>query len=97
MQWYAVININIIYYNFIFITFIAGSSGCTLKDVLQFCTGNRVLSLGVSPKVKFREGQLATSSTCAMEIYLPLDHSNYTSFKEAMVLAIKGNDGFGKC
>lgn len=39
---------------------------------------------------------LATASTCDLQIRLPTTHgSNYTDFRDAMILSIKGNDGFG--
>ena len=40
--------------------------------------------------------KLATSSTCDLQLRLPLCHGNdYESFKKDMILSVKGNDGFG--
>ena len=38
---------------------------------------------------------LPTASTCDLELRLPAIHKTYEAFRDAMVLGIKGNDGFG--
>ena len=38
---------------------------------------------------------LPTSSTCSLILRLPIVHTSSEMFKNAMVLSIKGNDGFG--
>ena len=40
--------------------------------------------------------KLATSSTCYLVLRLPTSHGeDYKSFKEAFVMSLKDNDGFG--
>ena len=40
--------------------------------------------------------KLTTASTCDLQLRLPLCHgTDYETFKQNMVLSIKGNDGFG--
>lgn len=42
------------------------------------------------------DGKLATASTCDIILRLPTLHGeDYQSFKEAMIMSLKGNDGFG--
>ena len=49
-----------------------------------------------TPTLSFTDGNLATSSICDIQLRLPLSHGrNYTTFKDAMLLSIYGNDGFG--
>lgn len=44
----------------------------------------------------FLYGPLATSSTCDLQLRIPVMHgSNYDDFEEALILSLKGNDGFG--
>ena len=39
---------------------------------------------------------LYTSTTCDLQLRIPTVHGdNYSSFREALILSIKGNDGFG--
>ena len=73
----------------------------TLADVLVFFTGaDREPPLGFSPQptLTFLDDNnhdiLPTSSTCSLELRLPVHHS-YSSFKDAMISAVKGHGGFG--
>ena len=53
--------------------------------------------LGFSPKPRLQfthHGPFPTSSTCSLTFCIPV-HSSYKHFKEAMVLGLLGNDGFG--
>lgn len=73
-----------------------------MTDVLVFCCGaERIppLGFGKDPKITFLhkgDGKLATASTCDIILRLPTLHGeDYQSFKEAMIMSLKGNDGFG--
>ena len=47
------------------------------------------------PTLTFVHEPLATSSTCDLQLRIPIIHgSNYNKFEEALVLSMKGNDGF---
>jgi hypothetical protein len=73
---------------------------CSLQDVLKFFTGDIVIpKIGYEkqPTISFHSGKLMTSSTCSFELRLPICYESYESFKEAMLLSIKGSDGFWKC
>ena len=78
-----------------------GKSGCTLDEVLVFFTGtDRVPPLGFSKPltVSFlvdEKEMFATASTCDLQLRLPTRYSDYNAFADAMVLSLKGNDGFG--
>ena len=78
---------------------VEGKTGCTVENVLVFFSGaNCVPPLGFprQPKVVFLDGAvLCTSSTCDITLRLPTGHDEYESFKDAIILSIKGNDGFG--
>ena len=76
--------------------------GCSLEDLLIFVTGaDRIPPLGFdkSPTVVFVQNEariLPTASTCDLTLRLPTAHgANYNRFKEMMVMALKGHDGFG--
>ena len=77
-------------------------AGCTLEDVLVFFSGaERIPPCGfgdTSPLLIFlHENQvLPTASTCDLQLRLPTMHADFTKFKDAMVLGIKSNDGFGE-
>lgn len=85
------------------VIFGAESSGneCSVQDVLIFLSGSsRVPPTGFNPRpsVMFVHDQhrpLATASTCELQIRLPLCHGSYATFKDAMILSMKSNDGFG--
>ena len=49
------------------------------------------------PTIVFSHGNaiLPTASTCDLELRIPATHSNYVKFRDAMVLGLKGHDGFG--
>ena len=78
-----------------------GSTGCTIGDVLVFFTGaNRVPPLGFdkTPTVMFldQNAMFATASTCDLKLRLPVKFGeDIKCFKEAMIMSLKGNDGFG--
>ncbi len=73
--------------------------GNTGSDVLAFCSGaDRIppLGFGKVPKIVFlRQGILATASTCDIVLRLPTVHTTYESFKDAFIMSLKCNDGFG--
>lgn len=78
----------------------AGEVDCTVADVLVFLSGaDRVPPLGFEkqPTVTFlRDGKFATASTCSLELRLPTQYgSQYAKFREAMVMSLMDNDGFG--
>ena len=70
-----------------------------MEDVLIFLSGSAVvppLGFDKSPSIVFNhKGPLATASTCDLQLRLPIIHRTYSDFKEAMLLSIKGHDGFG--
>ncbi len=73
---------------------------CSIEDLLIFCSGaSQIPPSGFDgyPSITFeREGILATASTCALQLRLPVSHGDrYIDFKEAMILSLKENDGFG--
>ena len=80
-----------------------GESGidCTLEDLLVFFSGADCippLGFGVNPILVFvniTSATLPTASTCDVQLRLPATHKDYHKFKYAMVLGLKGNDGFG--
>ena len=77
-----------------------GTTDCDVTDVLKFCAGtDKIPSCGfddVYPTLSFDcSAALPTASTCEVELCLPSKYSNYERFKEAMLLAIKGHNGFG--
>ena len=79
-----------------------GTTSCVVRDILIFCTGaDRLPPLGFGRELKIvflghESGKLSTASTCDLTLRLPTVHGeDYESFKEAMTLSLKGNDGFG--
>lgn len=70
------------------------------EDVLIFFTGAEIeppLGYDQKPKLLFSWEKLASASTCSLRLTLPLEHyASYESFKDSMVLSLKGHDGFGK-
>ena len=73
---------------------------CKLEDVVIFFSGaDRPPPLGfpTQPDLEFLDlgAILPTASTCSLLLRLPVCHSNYDNFKDAMMLAVHGNDGFG--
>ncbi len=72
----------------------------TTNDILSFFTGadcEPPLGFDRKPKLYFAYEKLASSSTCGLHLTLPMSHDKYENFKEAMILSLKGHDGFGKC
>ncbi len=74
--------------------------GCSLSELLIFFTAcDRIPPLqfeSTSVLTFLHKGaKLPTSSTCDCHLRLPATYTTYNDFKEAMVLAIKCNDGFG--
>ena len=71
---------------------------CSLKDVLIFFSGTDTIPPHeFHPTIVFSHGNaiLPTASTCDLELRIPATHSNYVKFRDAMVLGLKGHDGFG--
>ena len=78
----------------------AEDSSCTLSDVCIFFSGASQpppLGFPVKPTLRFLDkvNLFPTSSTCSLILRLPTGHSTYAQFSDAMLLGIKGNDGFG--
>lgn len=78
-----------------------GKTGCTIGDVLVFFTGtNRVPPLGFekAPTVSFldQDAIFATASTCDVRLRLPTKYGDdLEGFKQALIMSVKDNDGFG--
>lgn len=75
---------------------------CSLSEVLVFVTGASAvppLGFGKDIKIEFLDNPkaiLPTASTCDLILRIPTAHGeDFASFSENMVLALKGNDGFG--
>lgn len=74
---------------------------CSLEDILVFFSGADNVPpcgfQGVTPTLLFLHGNasLPTASTCELEFRLPAKYSHYAQFKDAMILGLRGNDGFG--
>lgn len=75
----------------------------TLQDMLLFWTGYPSLPPDVATKLYMKylgnhpEKVLAESSTCSMELSIPVVHENYSVFKEYLNKSISyGKIGFGK-
>ena len=79
---------------------VEGEVNCRLEDlVISFSGADRPPPLGfrTQPDLEFLDQNaiLPTASTCSLVIRLPICHSNYDDFKDAMILALHGNNGFG--
>lgn len=81
---------------------VEGEVECTVEDVMAFFSAaSQVPPLGFDkdPTITFNHAGntvLATASTCDLQLRLPTIHGSiYEDFKEALILSIKGNDGFG--
>ena len=74
---------------------------CSLEDLLTFMTASDCVPLGgyaKAPTVIFLHHETAilpTASTCDLQLRLPAVHKKYEKFRDAMLLGILGNDGFG--
>lgn len=82
-----------------------------MTEVLEFFSGSDrvpVLGFDKKPSVNFlhhkidrngkidkNSGRFPTSNTCDVVLRLPAVHKTYADFKEAMILGLKGHDGFG--
>ena len=80
--------------------FVEEGEECTLEDICIFFSGAKCVPPAGWPKkptLDFLHDDtiLPTSSTCSLVLRLPTVHKSYGSFKDAMVLGIKSNDGFG--
>ena len=81
--------------------YIEGDLECDLADLLVFVSGSsRVPPTGFhrTPVIEFQHDHsaiLPTASTCEISIHIPTCITDYQLFKDNMVLALKGNDGFG--
>ena len=80
------------------------SNGCSTQYILCFFTGmDAIPPLGFdkAPGISFLHDPAArfpTSSTCDMELRLPTKHGSYMyiPFRDDMIVALMGNDGFGQ-
>ena len=84
----------------ILVIIIDGNVDCAVEDVLVFVPGSsRIPPLGFDtmPTLSFIKdgGILATASTCDIQLRIPVIHKSYERFREAILLSIKGHDGFG--
>ena len=69
-----------------------------MGEVLRFFSGtDREPPIGFEkrPTIRFLTAKLPTSNTCDVVLRLPVIHKTYNDFKDAMILALKGHDGFG--
>lgn len=87
---------------FALLSLLVGTTGCSVGDVLVFFTGtNQVPPLGFerNPTVTFLQQDtalFATASTCDLKLRLPIKYSDDSeAFKQAMIMSLKDNDGFG--
>ena len=70
----------------------------TPDDLLSLFTGASTeppLYFDRKPKLYFSDRTSAPASRCGLQLTLPINKS-YEGFKNAMILSIKGHDGFGK-
>ena len=70
----------------------------TLESLLVFFSGaDKVPAIGFprKPELYFIDGDLATASTCALILRLPLNPRTYDEFKSKITLSINGTDDFG--
>lgn len=88
-----------VYYHLVCYIFIDGDVQCSAEHILIFLSGASSfppLGFNKKPTLSFIHGILATSSTCDIQLRLPLEHgSDYSKFRDAMLLSIHGHDGFG--
>ena len=81
------------------IIIIDGDVDCTLED-LFFSGANCIPPLGFELKATLvflhtGSATLPTASTCDMQLRLTATYKQYQGFKDAMILGLKSNDGFG--
>ena len=89
-------------YHYLFIYITEDEVDCSVKDVLVFFSGSDSIPPcgfeGVTPTMIFLhscDDLFPTASTCDLEFRLPATYGEYQKFKDAMVLGLKGHDGFG--
>ena len=66
----------------------------TPEDILIFFTGADQpppLGFASTPRLMFSEDTLASASTCALRLTLPIQHQTYESFKYSMILSLMGH------
>eukprot|EP00731_Ephydatia_muelleri_P026180 Em0018g280a len=74
---------------------------CSIQELLEFFTGSGYPPQGFSRKctISFLHdttARLPTAATCNLELRLPTCHGeDYSQFRECMMLAIRGCEGFG--
>lgn len=78
----------------------AGETGCAVTDVLVFCCGaERISHLDLGSTLRlYSSTKMESWPLQALDIILrlpTLHGEDYQSFKEAMIMSLKGNDGFG--
>eukprot|EP00731_Ephydatia_muelleri_P019420 Em0012g245a len=91
------------YFNFnIFLDECDNAGGCcSIQELLEFFTGSGYPPQGFSRKctISFLHdttARLPTAATCNLELRLPTCHGeDYSQFRECMMLAIRGCEGFG--
>ncbi|KAL5469173.1 hypothetical protein EMCRGX_G030387 [Ephydatia muelleri] len=75
---------------------------CSIQELLEFFTGSGYPPQGFSRKctISFLHdttARLPTAATCNLELRLPTCHGeDYSQFRECMMLAIRGCEGFGQ-
>ena len=75
-----------------------GGGNVSLGDILSFFTGSDVICpLGYeTATLNFTEdSDYPTASTCGIELYLPINHCNFSNFSSHMTCGIKDHGGFG--
>lgn len=84
-------------------------SELTLETVLSFATGcTQVPPLGFAPfvpSIAFLhdpesdgvKSKFPKANTCALKLYLPVEHDKYVDFKQAVEFGIMNTKGFGYC
>ena len=83
-----------------YLNYADGDVDCSLEDILIFFSGaSQVPPLGFEkhPTLTFNHyGRLATAFTCDVQLRIPTIHGrSYANFREALILSVKGHDGFG--
>ena len=85
-----------------FVSLLGPAGGCcSIQELLEFFTGSGYPPQGFSRKctISFLHdttARLPTAATCNLELRLPTCHGeDYSQFRECMMLAIRGCEGFG--
>ena len=86
-----------------FVSLLGPAGGCcSIQELLEFFTGSGYPPQGFSRKctISFLHdttARLPTAATCNLELRLPTCHGeDYLQFRECMMLAIRGCEGFGQ-